>query len=90
MRNTTMSQGSAMTETLKRIPGVALMLFVCMLVFSVLNADFLSIANLTNIGVQSTILLMISLPMTLVIMAEGIDMSIGALLTFAVWLRPIF
>jgi ribose transport system permease protein len=82
MRNTTLNPGLAIFPTLKRIPGVALMLFVCMVVFSMLNADFLSIANLNNIGVQSAILLMISLPMTLVIMAEGIDMSIGALLTF--------
>jgi ribose transport system permease protein len=65
-----------------RIPGVALMLFVCMISFAILSPDFLSLGNLKNVGVQSTILLMISLPMTLVIMTEGIDMSIGALLTF--------
>lgn len=82
MLNTTLNEGFTISPTLKRIPGVALMLFACMLVFSILNADFLSVPNLMNIGVQSTILLMISLPMTLVIMAEGIDMSIGALLTF--------
>lgn len=66
----------------QRIPGVAMMLMFGMIFFGILSKDFLSVSNLTNIGLQSSILLLISLPMTLVIMTEGIDMSIGALLTF--------
>ena len=66
----------------QRIPGVAMMLMVGIFFFGILSKDFLSVSNLTNIGLQSSILLLISLPMTLVIMTEGIDMSIGALLTF--------
>ena len=82
-----MSDGIALSQqnlvkTMRSIPGVALMLVVCLVVFTILSNDFFTLNNLTNIFVQSTILLMISLPMTLVIMTEGIDMSIGALLTF--------
>jgi ribose transport system permease protein len=66
----------------QRIPGVAMMLMFGIIFFGILSKDFLSVSNLTNIGLQSSILLLISLPMTLVIMTEGIDMSIGALLTF--------
>ena len=82
MRDSAINLENPLLNSLKRLPGVALMLLVCIVVFSMLSSDFLSIPNITNIGVQSTILLMISLPMTMVIMTEGIDMSIGALLTF--------
>ena len=82
MRDSAINLENPLLNSLKRLPGVALMLLVCIVVFSILSSDFLSIPNITNIGVQSTILLMISLPMTMVIMTEGIDMSIGALLTF--------
>ncbi len=82
MRDTTLNTDLSISDVFKRIPGVALMLFVCVITFAILNKDFISLANITNIGVQSAILLMISLPMTLVIMTEGIDMSIGALVTF--------
>ena len=40
-------------------------------------------ANLANIGMQSPILLLLALPMTLIIMTEGIDLSMGAVLTLA-------
>ena len=82
MRDSAINLENPLLNSLKRLPGVALMLLVCIVVFSILSSDFLSIPNITNIGVQSTILLMISLPMTMVIMTEGIDMSIGAVLTF--------
>jgi len=82
MRDSAINLENPLLNSLKRLPGVALMLLFCIVVFSILSSDFLSIPNITNIGVQSTILLMISLPMTMVIMTEGIDMSIGALLTF--------
>jgi ribose transport system permease protein len=51
--------------------------------FAVLTDSFLDSANLMNIAVQSTILLLIALPMTLIIMTEGLDLSMGAVLTFA-------
>jgi ribose transport system permease protein len=42
---------------------------------------FASSGNLTNIGLQLSILLMIAMPMTLVILSEGLDLSAGALLS---------
>ncbi|KAA1003716.1 ABC transporter permease [Paraburkholderia panacisoli] len=42
---------------------------------------FASSGNLTNIGLQLSILLMIAMPMTLVILSEGLDLSVGALLS---------
>jgi ribose transport system permease protein len=57
------------------------MLLAMLLVFTGLNRDFLGAGNIANIGLQSSILLMLALPMTLIIMTEGLDLSIGAVLT---------
>jgi len=67
---------------LQRIPGVAVTLVLLVAVFASVAPGFLSPANITNVLVQSTVLLMLALPMTLIIMTEGIDLSMGAVLTF--------
>lgn len=67
--------------TIGRIPGVAFALVLMLVVFSSIAPGFLSAANITNILTQSTVLLLIALPMTLIIMTEGIDLSLGAILT---------
>jgi ribose transport system permease protein len=64
-----------------KVPGVAYVLALLVIVFSAIDARFLSLLNLTNIGGQATILLMLALPMTLVILTEGLDISMGAVLT---------
>lgn len=69
--------------TVARIPGVAWVLFALVALFGVASPGFATPANLNNILVQSTILLIIALPMTLMIMTEGLDLSIGAVLTLA-------
>jgi len=66
---------------LQRIPGVAIMLGVLVVVFGAIAPGFLSTANISNVLVQSTILMMLALPMTLIIMTEGLDLSMGAVLT---------
>lgn len=69
--------------TLGRAPGVAIVLVLLVLGFSLLGGGFLSAGNLMNILTQSTILLLIALPMTLIILTEGLDLSMGAILTLA-------
>ncbi|MFB9261976.1 ABC transporter permease [Bradyrhizobium erythrophlei] len=66
---------------LRRIPGVAIVLAALILLFGAIAPGFLSAANLSNVLVQSTILTMLALPMTLIIMTEGLDLSMGAVLT---------
>ena len=63
-----------------RVPGVAYLLALMLVVFSVFGTRFASVPNLLNIGTQSSILLLLALPMTLIIMAEGLDLSMGAVL----------
>jgi ribose transport system permease protein len=68
---------------LGRVPGVAIVLVLLVVGFGVASGNFLSAGNVANILVQSTILLLIALPMTLIILTEGLDLSMGAVLTFA-------
>jgi len=63
--------------------GALLALTVMCLVFALSTDTFLEVANLKNVAMQSTILLLVALPMTLIIMTEGLDLSIGAVLTLA-------
>jgi len=65
------------------VPGVAIVLVVLCAVFGATSPGFATPANIANILTQSTILLLLALPMTVIIMTEGLDLSIGAVLTFA-------
>ena len=69
-------------------------LFICILMagsaFSVTNDTFLTAQNLLNIGVQSSMILLVAFGMTVVIISGGIDLSVGSMAAlagvFAVWL----
>jgi len=66
-----------------RVPGVAIVLVELCAVFGATSPGFARSANIANILTQSTILLLLALPMTVIIMTEGLDLSIGAVLTFS-------
>jgi len=68
---------------ISRVPGVAIVLVVLCVFFGLTSPGFTTPANIANILSQSTILLLLALPMTVIIMTEGLDLSIGAVLTFA-------
>jgi len=68
---------------LSRAPGLLGLLAVMLVGFTVANPDFASPPNLTNVAMQASLLLLIALPMTFVIMTEGLDLSIGAVLSLA-------
>jgi ribose transport system permease protein len=68
---------------MRKVPGIGYLLIVLAAVFSVFGAGFATAANVLNIGVQSSVLLLLALPMTLVIMSEGLDLSMGAVLSLA-------
>src|SRR2546428_6034420 len=67
----------------RRVPGAAYLLVVLIAVFAVFGSGFATLANVLNIGVQSSVLLLLALPMTLIIMSEGLDLSMGAVLSLA-------
>src|SRR6185295_4580279 len=64
----------------RRVPGIAWLLVTLVAFFAVFGSRFASAPNLINIGAQSSILLLLALPMTLIIMTEGLDLSMGAVL----------
>jgi ribose transport system permease protein len=66
---------------LRKLPGVAVMLVAMLVIFTATSPGFASGDNVRNIIQQSIILLLVALPMTLIIMTEGIDLSMGAMLT---------
>jgi ribose transport system permease protein len=68
---------------LPAVPGVAVALAGLSLLFAMASPGFLTTANLSNVLMQSVVLLLLALPMTLIIMTEGLDLSMGAVLTLA-------
>lgn len=68
---------------MSRVPGVAYLLLLLIVLFAAFGPRFASVPNFLNIGVQSAILLLLALPMTLIIMTEGLDLSMGAVLGLA-------
>src|SRR5215467_11152598 len=67
----------------RRIPGIAFVLLALVVVFTAFGSRFASLPNILNIGIQSSILLLLALPMTLIIMTEGLDLSMGAVMGLA-------
>src|SRR5436189_2294648 len=65
---------------LRAVPGAAYLLAILVVVFAIFGSGFATPANILNIGTQSSILLLLALPMTLIIMTEGLDLSSGAVL----------
>ncbi len=68
---------------LPAVPGVAIALAALSVLFAMASPGFLTTGNLSNVLVQSVVLLLLALPMTLIIMTEGLDLSMGAVLTLA-------
>lgn len=64
-------------------PGALYLLLVMAVVLSLGTRGFLSVANLTNIGLQAAVLTIVALGMTLIILTEGIDLSLGPVLGLA-------
>jgi len=67
-------------QTVPNFPGVGYLLVTLLVTFSVFGPGFASLPNFFNIGIQSATLLLLALPMTLIIMSEGLDLSMGAVL----------
>jgi ribose transport system permease protein len=77
------SRRPAQAGRFTRIPGAGYLLVILLIVFSVFGDGFATLPNILNVGVQSSVLLLLALPMTLIIMTEGLDLSMGAVLSLA-------
>jgi len=68
---------------IKKVPGCVFFLAGLIILFSLSNPLFLSEYNLQNLGIQYSVLAILSFGMTLVILTEGIDLSVGNVLSLA-------
>lgn len=64
-------------------PGAFYLLVLLFIGLSLGSPYFLSAANLINIALQASVILILALGVTLVIITEGIDLSLGPVLGFA-------
>jgi ribose transport system permease protein len=62
------------------IVGLPIVIAVLMAIFTMMSPHFLSVGNLTNIGRQVSILALLAWGQTVVILAAGIDLSVGAVI----------
>jgi ribose transport system permease protein len=62
------------------LPGAAYLFVLLAAGFAFATPEFASARNLSNIGLQAAALVILALGMTLVILTEGIDLSMGAVL----------
>lgn len=65
------------------LPGAAFIIAVLIPLFALSDSAFLGAGNLTNVAVQISILLMVAIPMTFVILTEGLDISMGAVISLS-------
>ena len=65
------------------VPSAAWVIFLMMTVFTAINPRYLTLDNVVNIILQNAVLLILALGATLVILSEGIDLSLGSVLTLS-------
>lgn len=70
-----------LSHLLRKVPGVAVIMVTMIVFFTLLSPKFLELSNLYNIVLQSSVLLILALPMTILIMTEGLDLSMGTVLS---------
>jgi inositol transport system permease protein len=75
-------QGIEITQVLKKY-GIVIVLFLMVLILSIIEPTFLSATNIFNILTQCSIFGIMALGVTFVIIAKGIDLSIGSILAFS-------
>ncbi len=73
----------ALCQAARTAPGAVYLLAGLVAALSLATPTFLTAANLTNVGLQTGVLTIVALGMTLVILTEGIDLSVGPVLGLA-------
>jgi ribose transport system permease protein len=71
---------SATLDFIRNAPGAFYLLALMGVVLAIWTPGFFTVANLTNVALQVAVLSIVALGMTLVILTEGIDLSLGPVL----------
>lgn len=80
---TLMSKQGKVGYNLKKLPGAVYATLFMFLLLSIISEGFLTSYNLLGVMTQGSMLLIVSLGMTVIILSEGIDLSLGAVLSLA-------
>lgn len=64
------------------LPPVAWILFVMVVLFSFSSPNYLEIDNISNILIQSMPLILVAFAQTVIVLTEGIDLSLGTQVSF--------
>ncbi len=67
-------------QLLTELPGAVYLLALMSVTLTLATPEFFSLANLTNVALQVSVLSIVAFGMTLVILTEGIDLSLGPVL----------
>ena len=70
-------------KQLSRIPNFLWINIAMMIIFAMMSDRYLTVHNMINIMQQGSVLLIISVAMTMVILSEGLDLTLGAVMTMA-------
>jgi ribose/xylose/arabinose/galactoside ABC-type transport system permease subunit len=76
-----MVRRSPIIESILRAPGAFYLLSIMGVMLTFWTPGFFTAANLTNVALQVAVLTIVALGMTLIILTEGIDLSLGPVLT---------
>jgi ribose transport system permease protein len=71
---------SAVLQAVLTAPGALYLLVLMGVVLALGTPGFFTTANLTNVALQVAVLMIVALGMTLIILTEGIDLSLGPVL----------
>ncbi len=72
-----------LTTRLKQVPPVVWINLILIVLWLIFSPGFFSFGNLSNLGVQAAPLLILAIAETIVILSEGIDLSVGYILSIA-------
>lgn len=79
MRNSLLSKPS---EVLRRFSVFIILLTIC-LIFALTSSNFLTVSNLLNVALQTSIIAIVAIGMTFTILTAGIDLSVGSLMALS-------
>ena len=66
-------------EAIRRLSVLGILLLICV-VFALGSREFLTVSNLLNVALQTSIIAIVAIGMTFVILTAGIDLSVGSLM----------
>lgn len=70
-------------KIISKFPPVLWMLLSSFIVFSFLSPQFFALSNIHNILIQAAPLLIVSIGVTTVILSEGVDLSVGSIISLS-------